>query len=358
MIDTLINIYKKDTNNKLSSNTYLTMKRNLERIEILFNPRLIQDLEIKDLMDINKVNKMMNEKYKLATKIQTILGIKKVIDYHVLHKKQGALKCLGLWERELRKCVNERNEKIGNNEMTENEKLNWIDYEDLTEKFQQNIEYTLMNEDYTKKFKSFKLSEEFNVRKLFLEARNKLMIGLYILIPPTRIDNYRIMLIRDAKKLKKNSASSLNKKSNYICILANGDYEIVFNKYKTAKLVGKVIKIIDKNSTLGFLISLYLSLRKHYVESKSKHLFCCLTETTKEIASGNFTEELKKASKDIVGKELSVNLFRHIFISHLSKLTLTINKKKEIANFMGQTYNPTQQEQYRKIVKKDDINFF
>ena len=60
MIDTLINIYKKDTNNKLSSNTYLTMKRNLERIEILFNPRLIQDLEIKDLMDINKVNKLFS----------------------------------------------------------------------------------------------------------------------------------------------------------------------------------------------------------------------------------------------------------------------------------------------------------
>ena len=41
-------------------------------------------------------------------------------------------------------------------------------------------------------------------------------------------------------------------------------------------------------------------------------------------------------------------MFRHIFLTHYGKEDHTIKENMNLADFMGQTYNPTQQEKYKK----------
>lgn len=349
-INQLITTYKQESENALSQQTYLTMKRNFERIEMIFD-KTTQEIELKELDNVEEIVAKIDKNYKLASKIQTILGIKKIIASFENTPQQFSI--FIKWTDELKKNVNQRNEKIGNNEMTPNEEKNWIEYEELREKFIENINETVLNPQYI--VDNLMITK---APKLYLELKKKLLLAFYILIPPARIENYQNLLVRHSKNLKKKSSISLNKNHNYLTILKNGNYELIFNKYKTSKMLGKVIKIIPKTSELGQLVKHFLFIRKRVVLHNDGFLFSCVESSKKAMTPANFTSFIKKSSNLIFGKELSVNLFRHIFISYISKKSLCINDKKEIALFMGQTYNPTQQEQYRKIKNKDKIIFF
>lgn len=349
-INQLIRTYRQESENALSEKTYLTMKRNFERIEMIFD-KTTQEIELKELDKVEEIVAKIDKNYKLASKIQTILGIKKLIASFENTPQQYSI--FIKWVDELKKNVNQRNEKIGNNEMTPNEEKNWIDYEDLKEKFVENLYKTVLDNQYI--VNNIVISK---APKLFFELKRKLLLAFYILIPPARIENYQNLLVRHSKNLKKKSSISLNKNYNYLTILENKNYELIFNKYKTSKLLGKVKRIIPKDSELGMLIKNFLFVRRGVVLHNDGFLFSCNESSKKPMTPANFTTFLKKSSKLIFEKELSVNLFRHIFISYISKKSLSINDKKEIALFMGQTYNPTQQEQYRKIKNKDKINFF
>ena len=41
-------------------------------------------------------------------------------------------------------------------------------------------------------------------------------------------------------------------------------------------------------------------------------------------------------------------MFRHIYLTHYGKSDHTLINNMELAKFMGQSYNPTQQEKYKK----------
>ena len=66
----------------------------------------------------------------------------------------------------------------------------------------------------------------------------------------------------------------------------------------------------------------------------------------------NMNYILNTTSKHIFGKELSCNMFRHIFMTHYLKQNMDIHSNRRVALLMGQSYNPTMMEKYVKKKKK------
>tara|TARA_R110002153_G_scaffold274315_1_gene448479 strand:+ start:21094 stop:22173 length:1080 start_codon:yes stop_codon:yes gene_type:complete len=335
-VQDIINYYTEKNPNK-SPSTYSTMRFNIIRLEKI-TQKDINDLSKTDFMNIKLIMTAMDT-YSLNTKIQTLMGIKLFIRFREANGDTSS--CLEhTYNEELKKLCATKQEKEEKNEMTENESKNWIDYEDLKDKMNQFYEYSYSG-----------FVEMSNGEDKFTMVRNFLLLALYIYLPPTRIGNYKDMVIRTQKTRK---GASLDKKFNYLMVNNNGDkvsYVFIFNQYKTAKFVGQIEHKIN-NHKLDRIITLYLERRDSFVNKKSNTSFL-INKDKKGMTQSNITDTLKYISRKIVGKELSVNLLRHIYLTYYLGLGNSIELNKKTANFMGQTYDATQMEKYKKIKKTD-----
>lgn len=336
-IQDIINYYETINPNK-SSSTYSVMKYNLIRLE------KITQKDINDLSSIDfKINKQFIEnldKYALNTKIQTIMGIKLFLRFLAFkendNKKYDSL--INLWNDLLKTSCDENKKKIEKNEMTDNEEKNWIHYPLLKDKVIKYYETEFWQKLYNNSFTDY---------TRYTYCRNFLLLLLFIEIPPARIGNYQYMKIRIQKK---RDGTSLDKSNNYLMIHPNGEYTFIFNVYKTAKYLGQVKKELDSDLMIVKVLNKYLEYRALFVNKKSNTDFL-LNKDKKAMTQSNITDTLKYISRTVVGKDLSVNLLRHIFISHFFNENKTIEERKNVANFMGQTYEPTMMEKYNKIPK-------
>ena len=334
-IEDIINYYRKENENR-SESTYTTMKYNIVRLEKIYN-KDIDDLTVKDFSSIKKTSKLL-ENYKLNTQIQTIMGIKLFLKF----KGEINKGLIDKWNDELKVLCGKSKEVVEKNEMTENEEKNWINYLDLTEKFDQFYNY---------KFEEELEKDGLNDYDKYRWVRDFMLLAFYIDLPPTRIGNYQFMKIRAKKKRK---ATSLDKKFNYLMVNGDGSYQLVFNQYKTAKYLGQITHTIKADSKIGKIIDMYLPIREIFVGKTKTELL--LNKDRREMTQSNITDTLKYISRKIVGKDLSVNLLRHIYITYYFQQPNSIEDKKEVAKFMGQTYDATQMEKYNKLsakIKKD-----
>ena len=331
-MEQIIKSYMKRTNNENTISTYKIMERNLSRLRKVMDTE-IEDFKISDFKDVKEIMEKISKKYSNSTIIQSILAIREFI-----YSKEGKSSLYEKYSDEMKKLMELRDKKEKKNEMSDTEKANWINYDDLKEKYLQNVEFTIMNADYTKKKSN---------RELFKEIRDKLMLGLFILIPPTRISNYRQMIVKDKNTFK--NSNNLNKNYNYLIYDDENNFELVFNEYKTKKYVGGLKKVLPKTHLISLIIKLFLEVRKVIVHKNSKYLFTCLFNTIEPINQPNFTDIIKKTSKIVVGKILSVNLLRHIYLSDYLTKEKSIEHREQTANFMGQTYTPQMMDKYRRI---------
>ena len=69
----------------------------------------------------------------------------------------------------------------------------------------------------------------------------------------------------------------------------------------------------------------------------------------KEMSQENITNSQRSTTKKLLGKSISNNLFRHIFLTYFTELNPSINEKIRIGELIGQKYKPTQMEKYRRI---------
>jgi len=318
-VQSMIKWFKTKNPNKAES-TYLGFKYAIIRIEKILNIT-IADINIVDFRDFDRFNKGERaNNYSLNTKIQTNLGVLNVIKF--LNGDEDLLK---KWDKRLNTLTTEKKEQGLKQSLTTKEALNWIDYDVLCDKYIQYVDYQIIDKNIE-----------------FSQIRNILLMGLLVLIPPTRIGNYQFMKLRYKKKAP---ANHLMKKHNYI--MMNDDYfTLCFNKYKTSNFIGQVSRDV-KNERLNKLVNQYIIKRKSKINNiKNTHFF--VNQYGKEMTQTNITDTLKFVSKKITGKELSVNMFRHIYLTHYGKEDHTIKENMSLAKFMGQTYNPTQQEKYKK----------
>jgi len=345
-IEDVISFFR-ETNPNKSEGTYTTMKYNIIRLEKL-HKKDINDLSVEDFSNVKENMKIISAKYSLNTKIQTIMGIKLFLRF-----KGATEDLINKYNEELKKDCNVCKEVIEKNEMTDNEEKNWIDYINLRERLNQWMDYQYDSYINPNNSNYVGYATEYNC---YNWVRNLLLLALYVYLPPTRIGNYQYMVIREQKKRK---GISLDKKYNYIMKdYENEDYPfiLIFNQYKTAKFIGQIEYKIDNDKEdekrLITILKEYIIRRQRFSKKSNTHFL--LNKDGNAMTQTNITDTLKYISRKIIGKELSVNLLRHIYITHFLSLKRSIEDNKKIAHFMGQTYDATQFEKYNKIKKKKE----
>ena len=320
------------TNSTLTAGSYQAMEYNLKRVEKVLGSPLneLNEHEYDTLYNVDMFNKMEEGfNYSLATKIQTTLGVINILKYIGVDDK-----LIIKWQHRLASETNERKQNIEKQELSPKEKENWIDYDVLQELFLEFLNTCIYGNDDILSYN---------------DIRNVVLMGMYVLIPPARITNYEKMKIRHEKV---NSVSRLQKKFNYIVLKKDGGMTLCFNQYKTAKLVGQQVANIE-NPELIKLINMYLPMREKFVRKKTNTWFFVNKEKT-QMSQTNITDTLKCISRKITTKELSANMFRHIFLTDWGKNDHTIVENKKVASFMGQSYSPTMMEKYKKYEATDD----
>lgn len=321
-MDEILENYMKN-NGSSSKATRTTMKSGLKRLERLLE-KPIEDMTAKTFSDPEAMIEKILDEYSLNTAISTILVIKQVLKH--LGDNEKLVKEYNEYMLEL---VNERNSNMMEQKKTPAE-------EQLGEDF----DYKKMQEKF------FKYLSSIDGTKLsFQKARAIVILGLYLLQPPTRISNYLAMQV-------KRPSSRIAKGKNYL--LTDGDnVKFIFQDYKTAKHLGKQeLRVTDND--LKSLINDYISRhpereRKATKSNPRRYNFEFLTtEKGDPVSQSNFTNILKGITKTIYGVPLSVNNMRHIFLTWFLKQDPSLKEREKVARIMGQTFRPSRAEMYAR----------
>lgn len=287
---------------QLSENTRKIYIASLQRLETIMNQPL-EEIQLTKVVSVYK--KVMASEYALETKKSIWNALIKYISYKGTLKKPIREKYKLLYDKVV-KGILQIEEK---NEVKPKEEGKLIDYSEMRAKFE---EYYTESDDY--------------------EFRNMLLLAnLLFLKAPTRLGNYETMkIVKDVKDLNK-----LDEKFNYLVI--NGkNMMYVFNKYKTANAIGRVVAKIEDGILLNVL--------ENYLEKHSAEFLFDMTTT-------NMTMVLKRLTKKIYGVEFSVDIIRHSFITDLYNNTnMSPAEKQEILTLFGHSVATTQTDKYFRNV--------
>lgn len=165
---------------------------------------------------------------------------------------------------------------------------------------------------------------------------DKALVSIYTLIPPRRVDDFRLMKIFTKKK----GRVVPEDQHNYLVLNAKRvPQELVFNVYKTAKHYGQ--QVIKIPNDLKEII-------KAYTDKGKANDTCLFSQANGQcLSQPGFTSKVRNTFKKYTGKPLTVNSLRHSFISSLDQNKLSIAQREKIAHDMG--HNISQQMTYNKI---------
>lgn len=316
--------YYKDNNGTSSKHTITAMKGNMKRIEKIMGKDL-EDIDVDDFKNVDNVVDELIDNYSISTTVSTLLAIISYLKY-----KKASDSLVEDYKDMLNELIQERNKDNNNQEMSVKEEENWIEYLDLKDKVEEEAQ------------------EFLSKKKSFSGYRNFLIMSLLTLQPPTRLGNYLDTIYKNKSNLK-NGGRGLKKSKNYI--LYNNDekkpkYTFIFNKYKTAKTLGQIVREID-NDTLNKL------LHKWFEDYNTKKENFLVNSNGGLTTQTGITNGLSSISKKLFDKKLTGNSFRHIFITHFLSTNPSIQEKQEVLKLVGQNYKPTQAEKYARIKKED-----
>ncbi len=323
-----------ESNGSKSASTRSTLKQGLKRLEKVFK-KDFEKLTITDFKNTEQTLDKITNIYSLNTVIGTILSL---IRFLMFKKAKDTL--IQEYRDILNELIQERNGGSAKQEFKEGEEENWIDYHELKEQV-------------------MKLSEKYlKNKKSFTEYRNFLILSLFTLIPPARVGNYLDMVKKDISIMKQ-KIDSLPKKFNYI--VKTGDtFTLIFNQYKTSKVLGKV-KYEIKDKTLNALIDRYFT----QYNNNPKNRFFMINASGKPMTQTNFTNAQASITKKLFDKKITNNQFRRIFFTHFLAHNPTVEEKQEVLRISGQNYKPSMVEKYdrkksvaptKKVIETEEVS--
>jgi hypothetical protein len=173
-----------------------------------------------------------------------------------------------------------------------------------------------------------------NIEKL-TNIEDKIIYGLYTLIPPRRLE-YSNMII-----LLENNELELSEDHNYlICDLNYNPKYFIFKNYKTSNVFGEQ-KILIPN-TLSNLIGEYL-LKKN---KKDEEKFLDKTSNT-------LGKNITKIFSSIYNEKITLRWLRISYATYIRKKNLTNNELKEISEKMAHSLHTN--SRYNKIKMDENI---
>lgn len=191
---------------------------------------------------------------------------------------------------------------------TETQEKNWITQEQLKKIY-----------DELQKDTKNLLTKESITPADFQRLQNYVILSLYTLQPPRRLMDYTEMRLHG--EIDKEKDNYIDKKT------------FVFNKYKTSKFTGT--EKIDLNPKLKYIIDKW---KKH-----NPHEYLLVGTNNKKLTSSQLQQRLNT----ILGRNASVNILRHSFLSEKYK-HIDLKEMKSDADAMGHSVN-----QQMLYVKKD-----
>jgi hypothetical protein len=198
--------------------------------------------------------------------------------------------------------------KKDTSQKTDKEEENWVDWETILEKTKPAPDDTGISQE-------------------------QMLLYIYTLIPPKRLDYHRLFITTDPELVPDNEP-------NYIQILSKTKVNIILNEYKTSATNGTQITKVP--AKFARVIWAY-----HKSIPQKKYLFTIKNSLDKPFASADtFGRYVRDTFGSRLGKNVSVDILRHSFITWLRKGDLSKAKKKKIAEEMGHSLD--QQENYRK----------
>lgn len=293
---------------------------------------IIEKLKQKNLSDSSiklymKILKNLNDKkeiknFKFLLKPQVILdkikGYKETTQRNVIISIVSVLKAL---ESDLYKTyydiminmTKKINENNLNNEKSDKQKENWMEWEDVEKLFN----------ELKKNLKVSKKATEEQYDNLL----NLVVLSLYVLLPPRRNADYLEMDITKDKTEDKNK--------NYLDLKKK---QFVFNVFKTSKKDGQlVVNIPDE---LMELLKIYIKHHPHKMLLKKENIPFLVYFDGKKVKENGITRILNK----IFNKKIGSSMLRHIYLS--SKYGDVLKEQKNDAKMMS--HNIQTQKDYIK----------
>jgi hypothetical protein len=166
---------------------------------------------------------------------------------------------------------------------------------------------------------------------------DKLLLGLYLLIPARRLE-WRKVIIKLTKPEERTNM-------NYM-IMTNDKIEVIFNNYKTAKIYGEQVVLIN-DDYLKELIYAYIKKK----EIKENDLLISQEgNKQKEINEGNFSTKLREVLNKVYNKDITLRFVRMSHIVYYNKENK--NPKTKDRRIMAERMGHSMEEQmrYNKII--------
>jgi len=266
---------------------------------------------LKNEKEIFKIinNLALSTKRAYLTSILVILGAIKNKEFDNVLK---------IYREQLAKLNNEYNEFISKNEKTDKQGKNWVSLKALNK----------VRNQYKKELEERAiLKKKTHLTRPQLELLQKYIVAsLYTLAAPVRLD-YGNMKIIDREK-------DNDGKRNFLLVKGRNKKSFIFNDFKNKKSMGE--REIKINTKLNTILNIWLTHNK-----TGNFLLNSKGEIMNENALSKYIKKVFKPT----GKDITLNLLRHIYISSHIDLE-AMKKQKQLADSM--LHSGEQQIDYAK----------
>ena len=268
--------------------------------------------QIKDFLD----------KLKLSTQKNYLAAI--IVALDAMNKKNKYDDLLAEYRKILEDTNTKYAEDYDNGDKSEQQQKNWVSMKELKKVMAGYLkdikERELLSKDELNK-KQMALMQKWVIANLFLNEDN----------PPTRLDYAPMEIISKTEYDKLDDEEK--KENNYLVIVSRNNKFFSFNEYKTAGKYGENEVKVGKK--LNSVINIWLKY------NKTDSLL--LNSKAEPMSANGLGKEIKKVFEP-TGKNISVNMLRHIFISE--KYPNDDDERSKDAKKMGHSVN--MQKKYAK----------
>lgn len=297
-------------NKSISENTKITYNRLLKQLK--------EDHNI-NYENIDNIYDYINDLYYITLNNGLYIKHSSVRMYltatqYYLKNNNGNSNYMKAIKQEIIKLNNEYIKLSHDNLLIGSQQNNYVEWDTIMD-----VYYDLMKVKY----------DSVNKFKLFV------ILSCYVLLPPRRLNDYSDMYVIQ----KCDKAIHLTKYAhNYYC---KDDKLFIFNNYKTHKTYGtQVVRIPDK---LAGIIDNYINYFKFpYYASLFNMTSTCLQHA------------LSNLFKKKLNKNISVNILRHSYISHIKNNGDIAGNERQIAQVMSHSIE-MQTDYYKNLSKKKII---
>lgn len=231
-------------------------------------------------------------------------------------------KLLDFYKEQLEVLNVEYNSFIGSHEKSELQKLNWMTLKNLR-KIYESYRKEIRKEQYNKKTSLTSKESKF--------LNNYLVVSLYILQPPVRLDFAPMTII--------NSIKDDDDKGNFLVNKSRNKKTFIINEYKSSKTYGK--QVIDISKELNTVLNLYLKFHKNdsfLLNTRGKPLTSNALSKLITHAFGRYTNNI-----------ITLNLLRHIYITEKVKIKTADEEKEEEELAKSMHHSKNTQISYVKV---------